>query len=56
MDHSGKLNIDDVTMLIDYLLGGNEDGCCSTCADLDGNGIVNIDDVTGLIDKLLSGN
>ncbi|MBQ9555695.1 MAG: M6 family metalloprotease domain-containing protein [Muribaculaceae bacterium] len=56
VDHSGKLNIDDVTMLIDYLLGGNEDGCCSTCADLDGNGIVNIDDVTGLIDKLLSGN
>ncbi len=54
VDHNGILNIDDVTSLIDYLLGSNDE-VCPICADFDGNGIANIDDVTGLIDYLLGG-
>ena len=52
VDHSGSVSIDDVTALIDYLLGTN-DSYCIICADVDQNGIVSIDDVTCLIDILL---
>ncbi|MBQ9556703.1 MAG: C10 family peptidase [Muribaculaceae bacterium] len=54
VNHDGLVNIDDVTGLIDYLLGSTSD-VCSICADVDGNGSANIDDVTGLIDMLLNG-
>ena len=55
VDHDGKVNISDVTTLIDYLLGG-ADGLCTACADVDGDGNINIADVTALIDLLLTGN
>lgn len=52
-DGNGKVNIEDVTTLIDYLLvEGSE---ISPGADVDGNGKVNIEDVTTLIDYLLRG-
>lgn len=54
VNHDGLVNIDDVTGLIDYLLG-SDNGACSICADVDGNGSVGIDDVTILIDMLLGG-
>ena len=54
VNHDGVVSIDDVTALIDYLLGSNDD-CCIICADLDLSGGVSIDDVTALIDRLLSG-
>lgn len=53
VDGDGKVNIDDVTALIDMLLNG---GNTTSGADVDGDGKVNIDDVTVLIDKLLNGN
>ena len=52
VDDSGDVTIDDVTTLIDYLLGGGEINM--TNADCDLNGDVTIDDVTTLIDYLLS--
>ncbi|MBQ9555353.1 MAG: hypothetical protein IJV05_03930 [Muribaculaceae bacterium] len=52
VDEDGKVNIDDVTALIDCLLSGAQ---ASAGADCDLNNIVNIDDVTSLIDFLLSG-
>lgn len=52
VDENGKVNIDDVTVLIDCLLSGAQ---TSAGADCDLNGAVNIDDVTVLIDYLLSG-
>ena len=55
VDHDGKVDISDVTALIDYLLSGNN-GICSVCADMDGSGTVDIADVTDLIDLLLGGN
>ena len=54
VDHDGSVNIADVTILIDMLLGSGSDGACGICADEDGDGTVNISDVTTLIDMLLS--
>jgi hypothetical protein len=53
VDGDGKVSIDDVTVLIDMLLGGT--GAGNVAADCDLDGKVNIDDVTVLIDRLLSG-
>ena len=53
VNHSGNVNIEDVTALIDFLLGSGE--ACEICADVDGENGVNIEDVTFLIDKLLAG-
>ncbi|MBQ9555648.1 MAG: C10 family peptidase [Muribaculaceae bacterium] len=54
VDNDGRVNIDDVTALIDYLLGSSG-GINLQAADVDADGKVNIDDVTTLIDMLLSG-
>ncbi|MBQ9556205.1 MAG: C10 family peptidase [Muribaculaceae bacterium] len=52
VDHDGRVSIDDVTTLIDYLLGTGD--ICTICADVDDNGKISIDDVTTLIDMLLN--
>ena len=52
VNKDGSVSIDDVTALIDILLGS--DGTYLVHADVDGNGIVAIDDVTTLIDMLLN--
>ena len=54
VNHDGKIAINDVTALIDYLLGGCE-GACPICADVNGKDGVTIADVTALIDLLLVG-
>ena len=53
VDSDGRLNITDVTVLIDYLLSGNSTGVSMQGADVDQDGLINISDVTALIDKLL---
>ena len=50
----GKLNINDVTLLINYLLSSNSDMVNMDNADVDGNSEINISDVTTLIRILLS--
>ena len=50
VDGDGLVNISDVTVLIDMLLGGTTP---PSSADVDGDGSVNISDVTTLIDMLL---
>ena len=54
VDGDNKVNIADVTALIDYLLGGNSDAVNIDAADVDLDSQVNISDVTALIDKLLN--
>ena len=49
----GNIAINDVTKLIDQLLGSDE---LPAWADVNGDGMVTIADVTALIDMLLSGN
>ena len=55
VDGNGKVNIDDVTALIDYLLSGNVSEANLANADCFADGKVNIDDLTSLINYLLSG-
>ncbi len=54
VNDDGKINIADVTALIDHLLGSDADTFNKRNADVDVNGNVNIADVTTLIDFLLS--
>ena len=54
VDGDGGVDIDDVTALIDYLLGTNS-SIDINAADCNTDNMVNIDDVTALIDYLLSG-
>lgn len=55
VDHDGSVSINDVTALIDWLLGSADAGC-TICGDVNGDGLVSITDVTVLIDRLLAGN
>ena len=55
VNRDGRVTIDDVTALIDYLLSGNGSAIDLAGADCDQSGAVTIDDVTSLIDYLLSG-
>jgi hypothetical protein len=50
----GKINIDDVTALISYLLSQDPSGVDVDAADCNVDGTVNISDVTELISYLLS--
>ena len=56
MNCDGILSINDVTDLIDYLLGTMPKIFNDKAADVDLDGQVSIGDVTGLIDLLLTGN
>lgn len=53
LNDNGVLDIEDITILIDYLLGaqGNVD---TDIADADADGIVSINDATTIIDRLLT--
>ncbi len=51
MNGDGKVNISDVTILIELLLSG---GTTESACDVNGDGRVNITDVTILIDLLLN--
>ena len=56
VNHDGKRNITDVTLLINILLGSGSDDLCTICADVNGDGKLSIEDVTALIGILLAGN
>lgn len=53
VNHDGSVSIKDVTDLIDYLLGIN-DNICFICADVNGDQNISIGDVPAIIDKLQS--
>ena len=52
VNDDGYINIDDISILIDYLLGGNHD-IYIDAADMDMNGDISISDLTALIDYIL---
>ena len=54
VNNDGKVSIDDVTVLINYLLSGNAAGINVAAADVNGDGRTSIDDVTALINTLLN--
>ena len=53
VNHDGRVSIDDVTTIINYLLSSSVP-TCPICADVDKDGRINISDVTSLINILLS--
>jgi len=55
VNNDGTISIDDVTTLIDYLLGGGATGINLDNADCDQMNGITIADVTALIDYLLAG-
>ena len=52
VNHDNKVNISDVTALINALLSNEVP--CEICADVKADGVINIGDVTALINMLLS--
>lgn len=55
VDGNAKVNIDDVTAMINYLLSGNTSHFDVGNADVNRSGKITIDDVTAMINYLLSG-
>ena len=53
VNHDHVVDIDDVTLLIAYVLNGTADGTCTTCGNVNGQGGIDIDDVTALISIVL---
>jgi len=54
VNSDGQISIADATMLIDYLLSGDESSLNLDAADHTGDGEVTINDVTSIIDSLLT--
>ena len=52
VNHDGAIDIEDVTALINSVLG-NESVICATCGDVNGSGNIDVEDVTALIDIIL---
>jgi hypothetical protein len=52
VNHDGAVDIDDVTALINAVLG-NDGDVCPICANTTDDGNIDIDDVTALINKVL---
>ena len=55
VDINARVNIDDVTAMIAYLLSGNVTPFSTSNADVDGSGRIAIEDVTATINFLLNG-
>ena len=53
VDGDGRISIDDITILIDYLVTGDASQINLDAADVDHDGVIKIDDVTALIDYML---
>jgi hypothetical protein len=56
LDGDDGLDIFDVLLLIDVVLGANESTCLAEAGDITQDGIVNVLDVIGLIQIILGGN
>ena len=55
VDGSGQVDIDDLAVLVDYLMSGNSNGVNLSNADCSQDGGVDINDVSSLIDYFLRG-
>lgn len=54
VNHDNMIDIDDVTLLISYVLGASTGTLCTDCANVDLFGAIDIDDVTMLISIILN--
>lgn len=55
VNHDGTIDVQDVSMTINYVLGkdNNEEFFCTICADVNNDGIIDVDDVTLIINITL---
>ncbi len=53
VNNDDAVNMDDLSALINYLLGNPDSVCCTVCADVDGDNSVMMDDLSALINILL---
>jgi hypothetical protein len=54
VNDDGSVDIADVTILVDYILGAAVSPFNSSAADVDSDGSISVADVTGLIDLILA--
>ena len=52
----GEVDVIDVTILVDYILGNNPDDCNESACDVNENGEIDVIDVTTLVDIILNSN
>jgi len=52
VDHSGAINVADLTYLVDYLFFSGPAPPCEEESDVDGSGAINVADLTYLVDYL----
>ena len=52
----GDVDVIDVTILVDYILGNNPDDCNESACDVNENGEIDVIDVTTLVDIILNSN
>ena len=52
VNHDGLVNVTDVTLLMNMLMGGDE--CCEICADVNPDNDLNVTDVTSLINIIIN--
>ena len=53
---NGEVDVIDVTILVDYILGNNPDNCNESACDVNENGEIDVIDVTTLVDIILNNN
>ena len=53
VNEDGEVNVNDVTVLINYILGKNPETFNAEAANLNGDGGINVNDVTMLINLIL---
>ena len=54
VNHDGIINVTDVTLLVDYILGNTPPVFYKENADYDQSGTISVTDVTGIVDCILS--
>ena len=55
MNDDGVVNVADVTLLVDYILGNYDERFITKSADITGDGIISVTDVTALVNLILHG-
>lgn len=53
VNHDGIVNVTDVVLCVDYVLGDSLEGFFADRADMDGDGIINVTDVVIIVDTAL---
>ena len=54
VDGDGEIDVNDLTMMIAYILGLDSEGIVLEAADLDDDGVIDVNDVTSLISFILN--